>query len=73
MRKLLLILLMLLLIGLSGCTPMVLGGPLVTDIAYDGEGNLVITKNSIMYDPFWGSVFMSDNPQTIVIKSRPIK
>ena len=69
MKRRLLILLILCLIGLAGCSPIGVGGPFVTDIGYDGEGNLVITKNSILYDPFWGSFFNSDNPQTIVIKS----
>jgi len=69
--KRLLIFLVLCFIVLSGCTSGVgvAAGPFVTDIGYDGEGSLVITKNSIVFDPWWGTLSNSDNPQTIVIKS----
>ncbi|MBA7496447.1 hypothetical protein ES702_07055 [subsurface metagenome] len=71
--RLFLILLILCLIGLAGCSS---AGPFVTDIGYDGEGNLVITKNMIVFNNFMAHISNGENPQTIVIKSpkdRPIK
>ena len=59
----------LLAVGLAGCSPIIVGGPFVTDIAYDGEGNLLITKNTVTYDPWWGDFSNGANPQTIVIKT----
>lgn len=76
MSRKLLILLILCLIGLVGCTTVTTAGPFVTDIGYDGEGSLVITKNMIVYDYFVGTISNGENPQTIVIKSpkrTPIK
>jgi len=64
--KKLLILLILCLIGLAGCSN---AGPFVTDIAYDGEGNLLVTKNMIVFDGFMGTISNGENPQTVVIKS----
>lgn len=66
MKRRLLILLILCLVGLAGCSS---AGPFVTDIGYDGEGNLVITKNMIILDGFMGTISNGENPQTIVIKS----
>ena len=60
---------MLIAVGLVGCSPIIVGGPFVTDIAYDGEGNLLITKNTITYDPWWGHFSNGANPQTIVINA----
>ena len=70
MKRRLLILLILCLIGLAGCESYSsYAGPFVTDIGYDGEGNLVITKNMISYNYFSAAISNGDNPQTIVIKS----
>jgi len=66
MKRRFLILLILCLIGLAGCSS---AGPFVTDIGYDGEGNLVVTKNMIVLSNFSGTIGNGDNPQTIVIKS----
>ena len=68
MKRRLLILLILCLIGLAGCFE-TNAGPFITDIGYDGEGNLVITKNMIILDGFTGAISNGANPQTIVIKS----
>jgi len=64
--KRLLIFLLLCFIGLAGCS---YAGPFVTDIGYDGEGNLVITKNMIVFNGGVGGLSNGENPQTIVIKS----
>ena len=55
-------------IAVGGCSN---AGPFVTDIAYDGEGNLLVTKNMIVHDAFMGTISNGKNPQTIVIKSPP--
>jgi len=60
------VLLALALLLVSGCTT---AGPFVTDIGYDGEGNLVITKNSVKYDAFFGTVSTADNEQITVLKT----
>lgn len=67
MMRRLLILIILCLIGLAGCIQS--AGPFITDIAYDGEGNLLITKNMIVLDNFSGTISNGENPQTIIIKS----
>jgi len=57
----------LLAVGLAGCSSA--AGPFVTDIGYDGEGNLVVTKNMVVFE-YWGqTISNSENPQTIVIKA----
>jgi len=63
-----LILLILFLVGIGGCTPTNIG-PFVTDIAYDGEGNLTVTKNMLVLDSFAKTLSIGGNPQTIVIKA----
>ncbi|MBL7185079.1 MAG: hypothetical protein ISS70_02040 [Phycisphaerae bacterium] len=49
-----------------GCTN---AGPFVTNIAYDGEGNLLVTKNTVKFDAFFGTIHNGDNEQTIVVKT----
>ena len=51
---------------ISGCTT---AGPFVTDIAYDGEGNLVVMKNTVVFNWFFGTVSTGDKSQTVVIKT----
>jgi len=65
MKKRFLIILILCLFVLAGCTTI---GPFVTDVHYDGDGNLVVTKNTIVYDGFNGTMSVGENPQIIVIK-----
>jgi len=67
MKRRILILLILCLFGLAGCTYN-LGGPYVTDIAFDDEGNLLVTKNTLIYKEFSGYQ-NGENPQTTVIKA----
>ena len=55
-------------IGIAGCTPTNIG-PFVTEIAYDGEGNLTVTKNMLVLDRFAGTLSVGGNPQTVVIKA----
>lgn len=52
---------------LSGCST---AGPYVTDVGYDGQGNLVVTKNTVVFDGFFGVVKNGDKPQTYVL-ARP--
>lgn len=61
----LLILLLICLIGLTGCTTT--AGPYVTDVSFDGEGNLMITKNTVVLNAFLGAINNGDKPQTIII------
>ena len=51
---------------ISGCTT---AGPFVTNVAYDGNGDLVITKNTIKLDAFLGVISMGDNEQTTILKT----
>jgi len=67
MLRIFLILLTLLLVGVAGCLPS--AGPFVTDVSYDGEGNLLVTKNTIVYHVWAGTISNGENPQTVVIKS----
>ena len=53
----------------AGCSMKTNAGPFVTDIAYDGEGNLLVTKNMIVLDAFMGTISNGENPQAIVIKA----
>jgi len=57
---------LLLALTVAGCSS---AGPFVTDVAYDGEGNLLVTKNMIVLDGFNWTISNGQNPQTIVIKS----
>jgi len=49
----------------TGCSN---AGPYVTDVAFDGEGNLLVTKNMITFNAFFGTVENGSNSQTVVIK-----
>ena len=71
MKKLLLVSLVgvLLVVGLAGCSMTTNAGPFVTNIAYDGEGNLLVTKNTVVLNAFMGTIHNGENPQTIVIKA----
>lgn len=62
----LLIVLVICFIALNGCSN---AGPYVTDVSFDGEGNLLVTKNVVTYNMFLGVVSNGDNPQTILIKT----
>jgi hypothetical protein len=53
------------LVFISGCTN---AGPFVTDIAFDGEGNLLVTKNTAQFNWFFGTISSGENEQTIIIK-----
>lgn len=59
----------LLAVGLAGCSTKTTAGPFVTEIAYDGEGNLLVTKELVVLDAFMGIISSGGNPQTIVIKA----
>ena len=71
MKRRFLILLILCLVGLTGCT---VPGPSVYEYGYDGEGNLVLTEWRTRFPRSAISLLTSgmidgENPQTIVIKS----
>lgn len=51
-------------VAVQGCSN---AGPFVTDIGFDGE-TLVITKNTVVLDPFLGIVKNGNNPTTTKIK-----
>ena len=45
---------------LPGCTT---AGPYVTNVAYDGQGNLLVTKNTVVFNGFFGTVGNSVIPR----------
>jgi len=49
---------------LSGCTH---AGPYVTNIAYDGQGNLLVTKNTVVFNGFFGTIENGDKETTVII------
>jgi hypothetical protein len=51
---------------LSGCTT---AGPFVSDVGYDGNGDLVITKNTVKLDAFLGVISMGENEQITVLRT----
>ncbi len=66
MRKLMLLLVVAgMLISVGGCTS---AGPFVTDISSDGEGRIIITKNTVVYDAFFGVIKDGNRPITYTIK-----
>ncbi|KKN35463.1 hypothetical protein LCGC14_0783150 [marine sediment metagenome] len=67
MKKLLIVLVV---IGMliSGCTS---AGPFVTDISSDGNGRLIITKNTVVYNSFLGVVTDGNKPIVYRIKVGP--
>jgi hypothetical protein len=70
MRIVVLAVLALVMVTAMGCSS---AGPFVTDVGYDGQGNLVVTKNTIVLDAFFGVVKNGDNPQTYVLAAPPEK
>jgi hypothetical protein len=48
----------------GGCTH---AGPYVTNIAYDGEGNLLVTKNTVVFNGFFGTIGNGDKETTVII------
>jgi len=66
MRKRILLTLLLAAMLVAGCTS---AGPYVTDIAYDGEGSLLVTKNTVLFNWFFGTIGTGEHEQTIVIKT----
>ena len=53
------------LISAGGCTS---AGPFVTDISSDGDGGLIITKNTVVFDAIFGIVKDGDRPIVYTIK-----
>ena len=43
-------------------------GPYVTDIGFDGEGNLMVTKNTVVLNAFFGVIHNGEKPQTTLIR-----
>ena len=65
MRTLVLTICLALLVVSSGCSN---AGPFVTDISSDGAGGLIITKNTVVFDAFFGVVKDGDKPIVYTIK-----
>ena len=55
-------------LALAGCTS---AGPFVTSISSDGNGNLVIEKNTVHMNAFMGTVSLGDHPTTQTIRVTP--
>ncbi len=51
---------------IAGCTS---AGPYVTNVGYDGEGNLIITKNTVKLNWFFGTIHNGENEHSIVVKT----
>jgi hypothetical protein len=51
---------------LQGCTHV---GPFVSSIAFDGQGNLLVTKQTIKFDPFF-AILSAEKEQTILIRMK---
>jgi len=56
------------LFSLGGCTT---AGPYVTSISSDGQGNLIVEKNTAVFNAFTGTVSSGDNPTTTRIQVIP--
>lgn len=54
---------------LTGCTH---AGPYVTNIAYDGQGNLLVTKNTVVFNWFFSTVGNGDKETTVMIQAPKI-
>ena len=52
-------------VSVQGCTN---AGPFVTDISSDGDGKLIITKNTVVLDPFLGVIRDGNKPIVYTIK-----
>jgi len=52
-------------VSVQGCTN---AGPFVTDISSDGNGGLVITKSTVVLDPFLGVIRDGDKSIVYTIK-----
>ena len=57
-----------LLLILGGCSS---AGPYVTNISSDGQGNLIIEKNTAIFNSFTGTVSSGDNPTTTKVQIIP--
>lgn len=53
---------------LGGCSS---AGPYVTNISSDGQGNLIIEKNTAIFNSFTGTVSSGDNPTTTKVQVVP--
>jgi hypothetical protein len=50
---------------IAGCTT---AGPYVTDVGLDGEGNLMVHKNTVVFNAFFGTVSNGDKPTVYTVK-----
>lgn len=53
---------------MGGCSS---AGPYVTNISSDGQGNLIIEKNTAKFNSFTGTVSSGDNPTTTKVQAIP--
>ena len=53
---------------LIGCST---AGPFVTNISSDGQGNLIIEKNTVKFNSFTGNVSSGETPTTSTIRVVP--
>ncbi len=65
-RSQLLIALLAALLFVGGCTS---AGPYVTNVAFDGQGNLVVTKNTVRFNWFFGTIHNGEYENTTVMKT----
>ncbi len=52
----------------SGCTT---AGPFVTNISSDGKGGLIVEKNTVHLNAFWGVMTLGETPTTQTIQILP--
>ncbi|MCF8036590.1 MAG: hypothetical protein K9K62_06940 [Desulfobacteraceae bacterium] len=53
---------------LGGCST---AGPFVTNISSDGQGNLIVEKNTVRFNSFTGTVSSGENPTTTKLQMIP--
>src|SRR5947209_11896410 len=56
------------LVTVSGCTT---AGPFVTNVSSDGKGGLIIEKNMVHLNAFWGVMSIGETPTTQVVQVLP--
>ena len=68
MKKLLISLACLAAFG-TGCKTF--SGPVVTNVSADGNGNLIIEKNVIVFDNTWNTIGIGEKPTIQIIRISP--
>lgn len=65
MKRVIVSLLLVASIFIGGCFS---AGPFVTELSYDEDGNLVVTKDTVEFNWFFGTLYTGEVAETTVIK-----